>query len=205
MLDSKYSPMGMLRKAAILAAICLLSSGCATVIKGTTQGIPISSDPTGADVLVDGLVVGTTPADVEMKRKRDHLVTIQLDGYQPKSVPVVKDIGGAVWGNILAGGLIGWGVDAASGAQNNLKPATISVKLVPAVAGSAQMSGSDNSSVAIDRLNNLDQMRENKQISDEEYGRARLTILKEYFPEMVPDDTKAVASKSSEQEETSKE
>ena len=36
------------------------------------------------------------------------------------SVAVVKNVGGVVWGNIPAGGLIGRGVDASTGAQYNL-------------------------------------------------------------------------------------
>ena len=82
-----------------LIFVFFLTSGCASILKGTTQGIPISSDPSGADILVDGNLVGTTPTDVEMKRKRDHLVVIEKKDYHPKSVPVVKDVGGAVWGS----------------------------------------------------------------------------------------------------------
>jgi hypothetical protein len=189
--------MTAFRLVAVLSFYFLIT-GCATIVKGTTQGIPITSEPTGADVVVDGMLVGTTPTDVEMKRKRDHLVTIQKDGYQPKSVPVVKDIGGAVWGNIIAGGLIGWGVDATSGAQNNLNPKTISVQLVPISKDGAAPRAANDSSVAIKKLNDLDQMLENEQISDEEYGRARLAILKEYFPEMVPTEAEEDAPESGE-------
>lgn len=175
----------MLRVATTLAVLAL-TSGCATVIKGTTQSVPISSDPPGAEILVDGQYVGTTPSDVELKRKRDHLVVVQKKDFAPRSVPVVKNVGGAVWGNIIAGGLIGWGVDAASGAQNNLSPKTIFVKLEPAEdSGDRQPSGAD-SSAGIRRLNELDQMREDDRISDEEYTRARVAIISEYFPEMVP-------------------
>ena len=91
----------------------------------------ISSDPSGAEVQVDGIVRGRTPVDVEMKRKRNHLVTISKEGFETENIPVVQDLGGAVWGNIVLGGLIGWGVDATSGAQYNLNPPTIFLKLVP--------------------------------------------------------------------------
>ena len=64
-----------------LIFVFLLSTGCATIIKGTTQAIPVSSDPAGADILVDGMLVGTTPSDVEFKRKRDHLVVIEKENY----------------------------------------------------------------------------------------------------------------------------
>ena len=170
-----------------LVFVYFLTTGCATIIKGTTQEIPISSDPSGADILVDGQLVGTTPADVEIKRKRDHLVVIEKTNYQPKSVAVVKNVGGAVWGNIIAGGLIGWGVDAASGAQNNLTPKTIYVRLEPVGEGSQTLDSSRDSSVGIKKLNDLDQLRENKQITDEEYTRGRIALIEQYFPEMTPE------------------
>ena len=58
-------------------------SGCATIVKGTTQKVAISSDPEGADVTVDDKLYGQTPVDVSMKRKRDHLVTVSKEGYKP--------------------------------------------------------------------------------------------------------------------------
>jgi len=169
-----------------MLAVLIISSGCATVIKGTTQGIPISSDPLGADILIDGMLVGSTPALVEVKRKRDHLVVIQKRGYAPKSVALVKNVGGAVWGNILNGVIIGWGVDAASGAQNNLYPSTISIKLEPSDEGGILNRWGENSSVGIKRLNELDQMHENDQITDEEYTRGRIALIERYFPEIIP-------------------
>jgi len=46
------------------------------------------------------------PAQLELRRKDDHLITLEKTGYAPASVQIVKSVGGAVWGNILAGGLI---------------------------------------------------------------------------------------------------
>jgi len=185
-----------------LLFVLFLSTGCATIIKGTTQTIPVSSEPSGADILVDGMLVGTTPSDVKFKRKRDHLVVIEKKNYASKSLPVVKNVGGAVWGNIIAGGLIGWGVDAASGAQNNLTPKTIYVKLdALEEGGQATVSGPD-SSEGIKKLNDLDLMKDGKQISDEEYTRARVALIEEYFPEMIPpsDEADPVDSDSAEQD-----
>ncbi len=172
----------------VLALVVSLTSGCASILKGTTQTIPINSDPPEADILVDGNFVGVTPLDVEMQRKRDHLVTIQKDDYRTGTVAVVKNIGGAVWGNILAGGVIGWGVDAATGAQYNLAPETIFIRLDPVGEGGEQEDSSDGISDVITRLNELDLLRENDQISDEEYTRVRVALLTEHFPELVPEE-----------------
>lgn len=170
------------------------AGGCATIVKGTSQKVPIASDPPGADILVDGSRVGQTPMAVEMKRKHDHLVTIQKTGYRPQSVAVVKDVGGAVWGNIIAGGLIGWGVDATSGAQYNLVPKTLSVRLESEVPTSLH-AGNDDQAIFVSRLKALDQMRESKQISDEEYAKGRLELFRRYMPEVLPPDPSQSVSK----------
>jgi hypothetical protein len=176
-------------KASLLVLVLAGSAGCATIVKGSHQKVPIGSDPPGADVLVDGSLVGQTPLNVEMKRKNDHLVTIQKSGYRPKSVAVVKDVGGAVWGNIIAGGLIGWGVDASTGAQYNLTPETIAVTLESTAV--ADSSGHENDpSVFVEKLKALDVLKENKQISDEEYGKARLELFKHYMPEALPEEAR---------------
>lgn len=169
----------------LLALIALfLLSGCATVIKGTTQTIPVSSDPAGADVIVNNVLTGTTPTEIELKRKRDHLITIEKDGYAAASVPVLKSVGGAVWGNILAGGLIGWGVDATSGAQYNLNPETVFVRLRPTGGGGGPEE--ESSTVAgVARLRELDQALEEGLISDDEYGKGREEVIRRYFPEMI--------------------
>ena len=165
----------------------LLLSGCATVIKGTTQTMPINSDPDGADVVINNVVVGLTPTEIELQRKRDHQITIRKEGYQPATVPVLKSVGGAVWGNILAGGFIGWGVDAASGAQYNLKPETVFVRLRP-LQGREEVVAPDRTAEGIERLRALDDALEAGTLSNDEYAAARERVIREYFPEMIEDN-----------------
>lgn len=96
---------------------------------------------------------------------------------------------GAVWGNILAGGLIGCGVDASTGAQYNLNPNTISVVLEKVQPGQDVGTAGGADSEAIAKLNELDAMRDANQISKDEYESGRLAILKKYFPEMVSENS----------------
>lgn len=173
----------MYKSALLLIALYLLT-GCATVIKGRTQTVPVSSDPTGAEIIVNQIPMGVTPSQLELRRKDDHLITLRKDGYAPASVPVLKSVGGAVWGNILAGGIIGWGVDATTGAQYNLSPETVFVRLRPISGGEAPQEES-RSVVGIARLRELDQALEDGLISNDEYGRGRERVIREYFPEMV--------------------
>jgi len=169
----------------LLATIAALSQGCATVVKGSTQSIPVTSDPSAADILLDGKLVGQTPKTLALKRNNNYLVTIQKTGFAQQSVPVVKDVGGAVWGNVLVGGLIGWGVDAASGAQYNLAPASVHVKLLPvdtAVKGMAL----DDSNTFVSQLNALEQQHDARQLSDQDYVNARVELFRKYMPAALP-------------------
>jgi hypothetical protein len=74
---------------------------------------------------------------VQAKRSADITVTINKDGYEPQMIPLTKEIPGTgaagFAGNILAGGLIGMGVDAATGAAQDHKPNPVIVTLQPLV------------------------------------------------------------------------
>lgn len=166
---------------AALLGLAAFNGGCASIVKGTTQPIPVTSDPTGADVKLDGNKLGQTPLKVEAKRKADHLITIEKAGYQTESVAVTRNIGGAVFGNILAGGLIGWGVDAISGAQYNLTPTTINITLKPSTAGtSAEPPAKSSAAIFIEELKKLDDLHEAKRITDEEYAKMRTALIEKY-------------------------
>jgi hypothetical protein len=69
------------------------------------------------------------------KRNADITVSVAKEGYETQIVPLTKDIpatGAAGFaGNILAGGLIGMGVDAATGAATDHKPNPVIVTLQP--------------------------------------------------------------------------
>ena len=50
-------------------------------MQGTTQSIGISSTPSGATVKVNNVDKGQTPTIVDLKRKDQHFVKIELPGY----------------------------------------------------------------------------------------------------------------------------
>lgn len=104
---------------------------CATIINGTTQEIPVSSDPIGAGVFVDGNPVGCTPMTIVVKRKHNHMIVVSKEGYEDAAIQLTPVLSGAVAGNIIAGGFVGWGVDAVSGSQYRLIPETVHIKLRP--------------------------------------------------------------------------
>jgi len=111
-----------------------LWSGCATVIQGTTQEIPISSDPPGVKVSVDGRPDFTTPTVLVLSRHEPHILEFSFGGYHPEVVRLRPVFSTVTAGNIVLGGLIGWGVDSASGAQYRLVPPVVHVSLRPLTA-----------------------------------------------------------------------
>jgi hypothetical protein len=87
---------------------------------------------------VSGLEVPTactTPCAIVAKRNADISITFQKEGYEPQIVQLTREIPGAgaagFAGNLLAGGLIGMGVDAATGAATDHKPNTVIITLQP--------------------------------------------------------------------------
>ena len=105
------------------AALCSLGA-CSTIIHGSTQDVEFVSEPPGAFVEVDGKHAGTTPCEVELKRKQTHTATLTHPRYpnDPRTFRLEPHFNGATLGNLLLGGIIGIGVDAASGANYSLSP-----------------------------------------------------------------------------------
>lgn len=67
-----------------------VASGCAGV-----QRIPVSTDPSGAQVFLDGVAVcPATPCSVEADKNSDHLLTIIKDGYRQRDVTLNRASGG---------------------------------------------------------------------------------------------------------------
>lgn len=148
----------MLRRLIFLAAVALLP-GCASIIEGTTQSIYVSTSPEGAscDLVREGLTIATvnpTPGSAHIdKTKHDITVECEKSGYEQSQGFLPSEIEGAVFGNIIAGGLIGWGIDSASGADNHY-PEQISIALTPKMAsgiGTAPSAGTSLSAQAADQ------------------------------------------------------
>jgi len=115
----------------------ILLSGCASITHGSNQDIEIMSTPAAAQIEIAttaGMVAysGTTPATAKLQRKNEYKVTISLDGYAEEEVWISKSTDGAVWGNIICGGIIGFIIDFSSGAAYRLSPDEINVSMVTA-------------------------------------------------------------------------
>ncbi len=132
----------------LILGTALLASACAQPV--LKQHIPVSSDPMGATIYVDGQQSGLTPATLELERTRNHIVTLTKEDYRQIDVPVTlkyqreKVIMGAIQQGINTGFFTGkaelgvtGGLSAVSSAEKSgeayiLEPAVVMVKLAPA-------------------------------------------------------------------------
>lgn len=117
-----------LRSTALLVSALFLC-GCATIVHGSKQKVPISSQPSGASVKIDDASTGVTPMTAELSRKTSHRVELLLNGYKPYEVTIEPHFNGATMGNLAIGGIIGMGVDGSTGAGNTLRPEKVDVVL----------------------------------------------------------------------------
>lgn len=118
----------MLRTFIFLAAASF-ASGCATIVSGSSQDVSFNSTPPGASISVDGVQSGVTPSVLKLDTGTTHAVVLSIDGYNPYSINLKREVNGWVWGNLLVGGLIGLVIDASTGAMYRLSPEEINAGL----------------------------------------------------------------------------
>lgn len=126
----------MVREICLAAAVALGVSGCATITRGTTEEVRVEVDPPDATITTStGMGCKGIPCKLSVSRKTSFTVTASKPGYKDESVFVdtVFSGGGAAGmaGNVLIGGVIGVGVDAASGATLNHQPNPVLIALTP--------------------------------------------------------------------------
>jgi hypothetical protein len=127
-----------MRNLVIAALAAVMLSGCASATRGWEETLSIASTPAGATATLSGPsapITCTTPCAVQVKRSDDVTVSFELPGYEPQIIPLTKEIattGAAGFaGNLLLGGVIGMGVDAATSAALDHKPNPVIAKMRP--------------------------------------------------------------------------
>lgn len=113
----------------IVLSAFLLLTGCGTVMHGTTQNFGIESNPVGAVVTVDGKEMGQTPLSMKLSRKKSHMISISLAGYENFQIVVDKKLSKWAFGDLLLGGPIGLIVDHSTGGIYRLTPAQLNAQL----------------------------------------------------------------------------
>lgn len=104
-----------MKKFLLFLILGIFATGCSTIMTGTSESLSINSNIQSAKVYVNGDFRGQTPLNIELSTKKDYSIRIEADGYIPYTENIKKKASGWVWGNIFLGGLIGLGVDLATG------------------------------------------------------------------------------------------
>ena len=96
--------------------VCLMLTGCATILNDPEQPVAFDTDPPGAFVSVDGVRMGTTPCVIPVPRKGgDKIISFEKSGYKTEMMNMRNTLDAALVGNILLGGFVGLAIDGVSG------------------------------------------------------------------------------------------
>ena len=85
----------------LVVAGLILSSGCASVLKGTSQAVTFNSEPEGVQVIIDGKKFGVTPLSVSLKKNKYTNVVFKKEGYKSRSVIIEKRFDGIALINVF--------------------------------------------------------------------------------------------------------
>ena len=99
----------------LLSTGTLLLASCATILTGSKDRISFSSTPAGATVYKDGIELCKTPCSVDVRRNLGNTnIQYKLDGYETRIITLDKSLN--VISILNLGNLVGWGIDALTGA-----------------------------------------------------------------------------------------
>lgn len=99
----------------VISIVSFLLTSCATIFTGTKDRITFNSTPAGATIYKDGVEQCKTPCTIKVKRSlNDTDIEYKLDGYETRLITLDKEFN--VVSIINLGNLLGWGIDALSGA-----------------------------------------------------------------------------------------
>jgi len=71
-----------------LGLVLFLGTGCSMQV--LRQDIPVSTNPMGAQIYVDGQFAGTTPGTVSLERTRNHIITLVKEDHRQEDVVIRK-------------------------------------------------------------------------------------------------------------------
>ena len=126
--------MSSYMKAISLVSVILsfvVLTGCATILSGSKQPLNVRSNVEGADVYVNGELVGKTPFSGTVKKQKSMHIRVSKAGYQQEEMILKGSVESVFWLNILVGGLLGSTTDLATGSMWQVSPNTYNVDLKP--------------------------------------------------------------------------
>lgn len=116
----------------VVGAVTL--GGCATLFAPGPDIVQACSEPQGAVVKLDDVVVGRTPCFVSVERSSEGVFTFELEGYETATVDRDKVCNGMTALNLLGGYVtipVFFAIDILSGNIGKYSTKPIYVQLVP--------------------------------------------------------------------------
>lgn len=114
-----------------LLVLAMVTSGCATIIDGSSQPVTFNSSPNGARIYVNGMDFGTTPLTISVKRSKTTMILAKKNGYEDQQLVLQTKTNAWFWGNILGLGFYGSTTDYGSDAMIEYSPNMYYVSLNP--------------------------------------------------------------------------
>jgi hypothetical protein len=109
-----------MKKILFFAVASMSLTSCATIFSGTSEKISFTSEPAGAKVFYKGLEKCTTPCVTQFNKSLSSVdVEYRHPNFPSKSVNLPREFNATTILNVLVGGIIGIGIDAATGSMMN--------------------------------------------------------------------------------------
>lgn len=120
--------MKILKFSSLLLAGAFSLTSCATIFTGTSDAITFNSSPEGAKVYEAGVEKCTTPCTYKVSRSLSQkTVELRKEGYENKVVGLDSKFNSVSILNLF--GLLGWGIDAATGSLKKYDTKVYEIKL----------------------------------------------------------------------------
>ena len=169
----------------VVLTIAAALSSCATVLTGTTQRVTIDSTPPGAKIIVDGYMMGTTPARVRLDRDMNAIIdngkdiSLILEGYYSNRYYLNADIEPTTILNVFFP--FGFALDAVSGAIMRYDTDYYNIRLLP-IDNTSNLPGSqieqDETEMSdYEKLIRLVEMYEDGYLTEEEFEAEKAKIF----------------------------
>lgn len=120
--------------ATVVATATIQLSSCATIVSGGAPKITINGDvPEPVTIETEDAAYIDVTLPTVVKAKRHHIdgqhIQITSENYKFDDIVLTKTVNGWAFGNILIGGLIGWGIDLGTNCVS--KPAQTEFTITP--------------------------------------------------------------------------
>jgi len=115
----------------LLITIMLLLAGCCSTMEETAGVITVTSIPTNATILLNGIERGHTPAVVHINRDETQNFLLKHAGYNDTKYIVKQVLSHYFFGNILIWGILGMIFDGLTGKATVIAKKKIHVDMKP--------------------------------------------------------------------------